>query len=1176
MNPWFATAVAALYAGAIFWVAWRVDRRPEPVNPGRWLPIYALSLAVYCTSWTYFGAVGTAAREGWTFLPIYLGPILMFLFGAGFMSRLAEAVRRENAVSIADFISARFGKSRSLAALVTATALFGALPYVALQLKSIGMSFAELVGGVPGSAHQGVENQAMLVASVALTVFIIIFGARRYDVTGRNRGLVAAMAVESAVKLAALAAIGALALVMLRAAPAEARTLGADRMAALFAVENLSISTLTVLALSMAAIVCLPRQFYITFIEARAPDYIRKARPLFIAYLVAVAGLVFPITWAGLTVLPASTNADLYVLDLPLAAGSDVMALAAFLGGFAAATGMVVVATVALATMISNDLAAPLLLRSRAVTAGADMGRLLLWVRRGAITLVMVLAYSYAVAVDRAETLASIGLVAFAAMAQFAPALWRAVYGPSEGPAAVRAGLAVGFGVWAYTLLLPAYFGPDGLELSGLTQAFGGLIHPQALFDISWPDPLTHGVVVSLGLNLLTTVLVRASGQGANLGVRLKETLYPDQVEGRFGTVATMRDLQHLTERFVGSHSAQLAFSGYAAARGRPLNPTEPVDKGGARLAERLIAGVIGAPSARVILGSALSGASLDVGRVVQLLDGTREELQFSRELLSTTLNAISQGVSVVDKDLRLVAWNSRYVEMFQYPPDLIRVGRPIADVIRFNAQRGECGPGEVEEHVHKRLAHMRRGAVHVNERQRPGGGTLKTLGNPMPGGGYVTTFTDISAEKAAQAALQDANDQLEQRVRDRTTALEDANHELAREAAVVKALADALHRAKLAADAANASKTKFLAAASHDLLQPLHAARLFTSALADHTAQDPLASTLAGKVDQAIASADQLLRALLDVSKLDAGGVRVHEETLPLAQILSPLGSEFAALAADKGLKFRLLPSTLLVHTDRTLLRQIVQNLLANAVRYTTSGGVLVGCRQRGDRVRIEVHDTGPGIPADKQDLIFEEFQRLGGHSDGGVGLGLAIVQRAARLIGAKVSLSSVVGRGSSFFVELPAAPAPAGIQDPEAIPPSEAVVGQTGRLEGMRVLCVDNDPTILEAISASLRGWGAVPTVADGYGAAVTALDHHRFDAALIDYHLGGEETGLDVLARWRALYRDAPALVITAEPPQALAAAVSDLGAEIAKKPVNPQRLRTQLAKRWAQRGRSAGGD
>lgn len=1070
-------ALSLAYFGLLFLLAgWAERRRDQSARAVYRRPAYALALAVYCTSWTFFGAVGTAAADGWSFLPITLGPLLLWLLAPGLILRLVREAQADGASSIADFIGGRFGKSRTVAALVTLLALFGTIPYLALQLRSIGTGFVILAGGD--------RQLPMIVTAAVLAGFAILYGTRRYSVSGRNEAVLYAVAVESLLKLAALVAVALFAILLVLDAPESVRREGLQRLSTRFDPGQIGADFLVITGLAMVAIVALPRMFYIGAIEADGPDDARAARWPFIVYLVAITLAVLPITLAGLTLLPADHAPDLFVLDLPISAGAPGLALLVFLGGLAAATGMALTESIALSTMISNDLVGPLLLPR--LREGADVGRAMLLVRRLAILLVMCAGLGYALAIPPGARLADIGLIAFAAMAQFAPALLLALRDRPRDTRAASAGLAAGLLLWAATLLLP------GLGLGGTAD-------------------VVRGLAISLGGNLLAYGLVSARRLRA-----ISPDVLANEAAARLVSVGALADL---AARFAGPDAVSDVID-------PAQNRAAPVDRATARRVERLIAGVVGAPSARTIMASALSGTALRVDEVARLLDETGQSLQFSKGLLAATLENIDPGVSVVDRDLRLVAWNSRYLDLFDYPPGMVHVGAPVATLIRYNALRGECGPGEVEDHVARRLENMRRASPHSFERVRPDGRVIKTVGGPMAGGGYVMCFTDITAEADARAALERARAELETRVEQRTRELQAANAALGR---------------------ATEEKTRFLAAASHDLLQPLHAARLFSAAL--RTEVPAGAQPLLANVDRAIGSADELLRALLDISRLDAGGIRPVPTRFAVRDLLAELVEGFRPIAAERKLSLRLAPGNGWMETDRNLLRSVVQNFLSNALRYTRRGGVLVGVRRRARQLEIAVWDSGPGIAPADQERIFAEFERLGTSGEAGIGLGLAIARRTARLLDAPITLRSIPGRGSCFSVSFPAAP------QGDATPPSsgpEAV----HPVQGLRVLVVDDDPAIRAASVALLRSWQCLPRQ------AATALEAEGLaagaDVALVDLDLGPGSDGLALIRQLRADHPHLRCALVTAETGPDVAARCGSLGVALLAKPLDPARL------------------
>ena len=1103
------TYAALLFAGA----SWAEGRGGRTLKARLRRPTYVLALGVYCTSWTFYGAVGSAVADGWAYLPIYLGPILVFVFGQRFLVRMVEAVKADGANSISEFIGGRFGSSRSVAALVTLLALLGAIPYIALQLKSLSSTYA-LVSGAHNSPW------ILVCAAVLLAGWAMLYGTRRYEASARNDAVLFAAGFESLFKLASLLAAAAFALSLLAQAAPEVLARTQVSLASTFSLGAINADFFIITLLSMAAIVALPRQFYFMVIAARTGRDVEQARWPLVVYMVATLLVVIPLASAGIALLPGTARPDLYVLQLPMSQGANVLAMLVFLGGFSAATAMVLVETIALSTMVSNDLVAPALLGREGPDGPRNFGKIMLLVRRAAIGAIMIFALFWALAIPDSQRLASIGLVAFAAMAQFVPVLVLAVYRGNRDAVAARYSLAVGLIVWFYTLALPQVMGPSLMALLADSP-----FNPYHLFGIGTLSPISHGAVWSLGLNLAVYLLVTARRvQASALPSLLRSNKPASSLQS-----ARIEDLIALVARFVGPNVAQEALG--------HVKEGAAVSQASARKAERLIAGVVGLPSARALIGSKLFGARLSADEVSRLLDETGQSLRFSKDLLAATLEHIDPGVSVVDRDLNIVAWNNRYLALFNYPDGMVYVGAPVSSLIRFNAERGECGPGEIESHVERRLNHMRRGQAHSFERVRPDGRVIKTVGGPMPSGGYVMCFSDITAEAEALAGLRRARAELEARVEERTQDLRDANQALAK---------------------ADAEKTRFLAAASHDLLQPIHAARLFSSALARKICvgdQDILR-----KLDLSIQSADTLLRSLLDISKLDAGGVVPCVDHVALKPLLRDLVDTMMPFANEKGLQLRLFGRDRYVETDPTLLRSILQNFLSNAIRYTREGGIAVAIRTRGETVRVDVIDTGPGIDPDDHSRIFREFERLPSANGGGIGLGLAIVERTARVLGAQVSLQSNVGQGSRFSVALAAG------HDPEfqALPQGLARPSLPKQRNGpaLKVLVVEDDRANQEAMIAFLdsRNYDHQCVTSPHQAKQVS----QAFDCALVDFHLGSEETGLDLIIHLRIGNPHARFALTTAASEQEFLDRALAMGVEVFRKPIDPEALEVWLAR------------
>jgi CheY-like chemotaxis protein len=769
---------------------------------------------------------------------------------------------------------------------------------------------------------------------------------------------------------------------------------------------------------------------------------------------------------------------------------------------------------------------------------------------RGAVAVrLLAAAYLYYRSIAYAGALAEIGEIAMAAVALFGPLVAAALYWKRANSAGALIGLACGFAVWLYTLIVPVFATAGYLPATFVAQGPFGLewLRPTALLGIEGVNTLAHGLAASL---LATTagLVVGSLATRRTLVDRIQAAAFVDSADvghlehpGARPGALTLKELHALVAQFVGSHRTEAHFAQFGGA-GDAAGAGLARRASAAQLesAQRLLGSVIGAASARRVIDAAASGKELVLEDVVTIVDSASRALEFNRELLQATMENVSQGISVVDADLRLVAWNQRYLKLFDYPADLLYIGKPIQEVLEFNAARGELGAGDAAQLVTRRMAHLRRGTDYVYQRVAPDGTVLEIRGNRMPGGGFVTSYTDVTEYKRTEAAL-------EQRVGERTRALSAMNEELA--------------TAKSAAERANLGKTRFLAAASHDVLQPLNAAGLFAGALLQKLDR-PEQKGLVGDIELCLRTAEGVLTDLLDISKLDAGVVQPQLADVPVQELFGALEAEFALTARARGLELRVRPSDAVVHSDTKLLRRVLQNFVANAVRYTTRGRVLVACRRRGGLLRIEVRDTGAGIAADQLERIFEEFYRapsaLAGDatSGKGFGLGLAIADRIARRLAHRLIVHSTPGRGSMFAVEVPPGSAVS------AAPQPARRLRAVGSLTGVRALVIDNDAAVLRAMAALLESWQCEVRAAASEQ-ELPALTGWRPDVLIADYHLDGGITGVAVAARIRAATGvELPLVVITADAADATHDEVEAAGGVYLRKPVRPLALHSVL--------------
>lgn len=1111
LNIAVVVPAALVWVALLFGTALYAERHPG-VFSRHWRHVYALSLAVHCTSWTFYGTVTQAARYGWPLPPTFIGAILFYALALTFMVRLVRIARESNATSIADLIATRLGKDAWLAAVVTLVAVLGLIPYIALQLQAITMSltattvgFDAIDAGAPPPWRDG-----SLYVALAMAAFAILFGTRRVSAAGHNRGLVLALAFDSLFKLAAMLALGAFLWFGLDDLPAPAaRTAVAPQGAGGF---------MPLVILGAMAMFVMPHQFHVAVVECRDERDVRTARWQFPLYLLLIALPTLPAARAGAALLGDRVPTDMTTLALPLLQGNTGMGLLVFLGGLSAATGMVIVATLTLSLMIGNHWFAPGLLRSAwAGSRGDDHRGSLLLLRRGGILAIMLLGWAYSRLVSGSEALADVGTVSFSALATLVPALAFAVWRPQTPAPAASAGILASFVAWLWVMLVPLLAASVGAEPAWLHAGPFGLewLAPDALFGLTGWSRVGRAVGVCLFVGTAVTGLLTV------LRIRPRQR----QVRG-----ADLAALRSAGRRFLPPARVD------ELLRAAPAIGTVP-----AAIESRLeheLAAVLGSASARLLLDAARRdqpGADLDT--VATIVGEASQDLRFNQRLLEAALENMSQGISVVDSDLRLVAWNRRYEELLGYPPGMLRVGMPIAEASRW-ALRVVAGidPERDASALARRLAHMRAGTPHLSERVFRDGSIVEIRGNPMPGGGFVATFTDVTAFRQAEVDLKRINETLEQRVAERTALLESAKRE---------------------AEHANDAKSRFLAAIGHDLLQPLHAAHLLVDTLQMHAPapQRELAHQIGGALD----ATSDLLGTLLDMSRLDAGGLVPEARDFPLAEVLDPLVAQFRVLAQARGLRLRFVPTRAWVRTDPQLLRRVLQNFLANALRYTARGSVLLGVRRSGARLDIQVLDTGPGIAPAQRELIFEEFRRGDEARGQGLGLGLAIASRSASLLGTEVGLRSAVGRGSCFSIAVPQV---AGA--PLALNPARS-------LAGLRVLIVDNEAQAGAALAALLRGWGCLPqALADG-DAARAALAAARFDLWIFDYHLDAGDNGVALHARLRAEFDPAPCLIVSADRTGAVRAAAQEAGLPLLLKPLRPLALKSVLDRVLAARCR-----
>ncbi|UCD65713.1 MAG: histidine kinase, partial [Deltaproteobacteria bacterium] len=671
MQEWVILLVSLSYLGTLFAIAyyadWRSDLGKSVIsNPY----IYTLSIAVYCTAWTFYGSVGRAAETGIGFMPIYLGPTLMAALWWFLLRKMIRIAKVYRITSIADFLASRYGKSSLIGGLVTIIAVVGIMPYISLQLKAVSTSYTVMLHYPDLAMIQEHKtsiwtDNAFSVAMI-MAAFSILFGTRHIDATERHEGMVAAIAFESVVKLLAFSAAGIFITFVMFDGPVDlfdwvSHYPETSKLMQLEVLPGGYSNWLTLIFLSTMAIMFLPRQFQVLVVENVNEEHVRKAAWLFPLYLLAINIFVLPIAFAGMLLFPEGQVApDIFVLAVPLTEGQEILALFIYLGGLSAATGMVIVATIALSTMVCNDLVMPVLLRMLAIQQ-VDLSRVLLFIRRCSIVVVLLLGYLYYRFIGESYTLVTMGLVSFAAAAQFSPAILFGVFWKDASRRAAICGLSAGFLVWFYTLLLPSFARSGWLPVTFLEHGPFGieLLRPYQLFGLNVFDPITHSVFWSMLVNAGLLVGISLVDK-QNTMDRIQASLFVDVYRHSGDThlwrgKAMITELKDLVARFIGPRESERAFASYSSSHKIDFSKDMQADAELVEFVERLLSGAIGAASARVMVSSVVEGEEISPEGIMKIIDETSQVLEYSHQLeeKSIELEAATKELQEANKRLK-------------------------------------------------------------------------------------------------------------------------------------------------------------------------------------------------------------------------------------------------------------------------------------------------------------------------------------------------------------------------------------------------------------------------------------------------------------------------------------------------------------------------------------------
>lgn len=1131
--------LAIVYLLFLFWIAQWGDKNTPLARRITSSPyVYSLALAIYCTAWTFFGAVGQSSRDQWMYLPVLLGPMLVYLFGSSLIRKLILVSKKQHINTVADFIASRYGKRQTVALVVTIIALLATIPYIALQLKAIGAMFLVMSGQSNGQL-------VVLIATIFIAVFAIYFGTKQTDVTEHRRGLMLAVSFESLIKLIALLVIGYIAFTLWYNNPHQPFLQEYYTPEALSQFTSLAFWAQTLMA--AAAVICLPRQFHVAIIDNLNIDHVKTARWLFPLYLLLMSSTIPVIAMAGSNIFGGvGTEPDQYVLAFAVLSDSLLIQVLVFVGGLSAATAMMIVATLTLSTMLANDVVLPKLLSINSQTASiTNYSNKIRIIRRLIIGVVLLLGFIYQQQMTETSSLASIGLIAFSLVIQLLPSIIGGLYWKKGHAHGVYAGLLMGFVSWVFWLILPL----TDMTISGYTQT----------------EILSQGAIVSLFANTIAYYTFSRIAPARLIDkIQSEAFVHPldtSRTNHKSSQVnITNGDLVTLLTTFMGQSRCEQLLSEYSRRNNVNVDLSDKPNIQILSFCERALGGVIGSSSARALVNSVAEGKKLDFSEVINFFDGTTQAMQFNMTALLTSLESMEQGISVIDKNLNLVAWNKRYTQLYEYPDEYLAVGTPIEKLMRYNALKGELGPGDVDQMVTRRLEHLRNGTPHRFTRQRADGHVIEMVGNPLPGGGFVTSFNDITSHVEIQQALEEANIDLTTRIKKRTEEVHSINADLRLEIEKRAEVEQELIRARKFAEEANASKTRFLALASHDIIQPLNAAKLYLSALQDSTLSQN-AREILSKLNHSVNSSEHLISTLLDISRLDQGEMAPTISDIHFKDIIEPLLSDMTVKAQNKGLEFNHVVRDLWIKADKTFTYRIIQNLISNAIKYTDVGKVLVTARMHKGHVEVRIYDTGIGIPKDKINAIFSDFYRVQESNESGVGLGLGVVRRLTQQINGSIKVNSVKDKGSCFILTLPLGK--------QQVAQKTAVRTSNSALAGLKALCVDDKKENLDALSLLLNKWGIVVELANTYEGGLAKIADFDADILLIDYQLDKNQNGVNLIQELQvAAHKETPAAILTALHDEQLKEQCKSLNIQHLNKPLKPAKLRaliTNLAKK-----------
>jgi PAS domain S-box-containing protein len=978
----FLVAILLAYLGFLFVIAYLAEAFGRRLQAPRLrTATYVLAISVYCTAWTFYGSVGLAAHRGLEFLTIYLGPALIAVLWPTVLRKLVRVAKEQRITTISDFVASRYGKSAPLGTLVAILVVCGMIPYIALQLKAVSLTFRMMIPA--DSILSGFDPTLLVAATLAL--FVILFGARNLDFTRQQTGLMTAVAVESIVKLVAFLLVGAFVTWGLFGGFGDifTRVAAHPEWASLLVLDQAPAASYArwaaMLLVSMLAVMLLPRQFHVLVVQNPRERDVQTAAWAFPLYLLAINVFVLPIAFAGLLQLGDSADADSFVLALPLRAGAQFVATVVFLGGFSAATAMIVVDSLALSKMISNDVVLPVLLRRRRVE---EVYWTSLNSTRAGILLIVGLGFLWARVEAGQFLLVEMGLLSFIAVSQCAPAVFLGLYWRGGNRKGALAAISTGFAVWFYTLIIPTFVKEGVVSRAFLDHGPLGieLLRPTALLGLTGLDTLSHGVFWSLLLNVAVYALVsilttqdaeERSQAAAFVGV-------PEAEPPRTPAILSVPEIERLIHLYVPAEEAD-AILGELLDGKAPRELTLP-DLLELRIRlERVLAASLGAAAARYIIEDRFTISKGEAQELVDSFQTMQRSLRQNERLLASVVESVQDCIFTTDVDGRVITINPAGQALLGYP--------------------GAGVPGLTSLDV-----------LDEPDRRRVGPAIQRAVAEGRPWRGTVSGLTRSGQRFPAHLAVSCVFD-AQRRVLGTVGVVRDLTEQVATQQRLIQ-------REKLA------SLGEMAAGVAHEIRNPLGGIKMATTLLSSGIGDQRISKEMAQSVLSGIAEIEAIVADLLDYAR----DTRLDRQDYALARILAPVVEGYAAEARARGVTFaaRGLDADLVAAVDGQRLRQVFANVMKNALEATerrAGGRVEVALLDRAGAAVVEVADNGTGMEAEHREKIFLPFYTT---KPTGTGLGMAIVKKIMDLHGGEIEIDSTPGRGTTVRLVIPRATVP------------------------------------------------------------------------------------------------------------------------------------------------------